>query len=406
MQPEPSIWTVSTLTRYLARLLSLDYRLQEVAVEGEVSRFTVAASGHAYFTLKDEDAVLPCVMWRSDVQQQASLPQHGDRVLALGRIGVYEAGGQYQLYCRTLGVAGLGDLHQQFERLKAQLETEGLFDPERKRRIPVFPQIIGVVTSPDAAAFQDVCNVLRRRYPLAQVLLSPTLVQGEAAPPQIVAALDALNARSDVDVILVVRGGGSLEDLAGFNDERVVRAVAASRVPVISGVGHETDFTLTDFAADVRAPTPSAAAELATPSVDDLRLIVDEARLRLDTTLRDVLDERAFALDSQRRALRHLSPRHTVENARQHLDSLGERVEGAITQDLRLQRERLNSLRAALGAISPEATLARGYAVVTGEDGASVTDAGQAPAGSSIGVRLHRGRLTATVDTSEAETDG
>ncbi|UCC64243.1 MAG: exodeoxyribonuclease VII large subunit [Anaerolineae bacterium] len=403
MLTEPAIWTVGSLTRYVARLFALDERMQEVAVEGEVSRFSVAASGHAYFTLKDEEAVLPCVMWRSDVRLQAELPQHGDHVLAIGRMGVYEAGGQYQLYCSTLATAGLGDLHRQFEQLKAQLESEGLFDPERKRQPPEFPARIGVVTSADAAAFQDVCNVLRRRYPLAEVLLAPTLVQGEAAPPQIVAALRALDARDDIDVVLVVRGGGSLEDLAAFNDERVVRAVAASRVPVISGVGHETDFTLTDFAADVRAPTPSAAAELATPAVEDLGLALDEGRLRLDVGMRAALDERALALESQRRALRHLSPRYAVENARQRLDTLLERLGGVTAGHLRLQAERLNGLRGALEAVNPLATLERGYAVVTGADGAALTDAQGAPAGSQIGVHLHRGRLTATVDTSEAD---
>ena len=203
--PRDAVWTVGSLTRLIAAQFALQPELQEVAVEGEVSRFSVAASGHAYFTLKDEDAVLTCVMWRSDVQRQRDLPEHGDLVVARGRVGVYEVGGRYQLYCHTLSAAGLGDLHRRFVALKEKLEAEGLFDAQRKRLLPEFPQRIGVVTSADAAAFQDILNVFERRYPLAEVLLAPTLVQGINAPRQIVAALAALNRRDDVDVILVVR---------------------------------------------------------------------------------------------------------------------------------------------------------------------------------------------------------
>ncbi|MCK4449981.1 MAG: exodeoxyribonuclease VII large subunit, partial [Anaerolineae bacterium] len=250
-------YTVSQLTGHIRRLIEDDPELSDVWVEGEVSNFSRAFSGHCYFTLKDAGSQIGCVMWRSVAILQDYLPVDGDLVLAYGRVGVYEASGRYQLYVDQIRPAGVGDLYRQFELLKARLEAEGLFAPERKRPLPGFPRCIGVVTSPTAAALRDILNVLGRRYPLAEVLLAPTQVQGDAAPPQIVAALEALNTRDDVDVIIVARGGGSLEDLWAFNDERVTRAIAGSRIPVICGVGHETDFSLVGFAADVRAPTPS-----------------------------------------------------------------------------------------------------------------------------------------------------
>ena len=242
-------------------------------------------------------------------------------------MGVYEAGGRYQLYVDRIQPAGLGNLYLEFERLKARLEAEGLFAPERKRSLPLFPRRIGVVTSPTAAALRDILNVLGRRYPLAEVLLSPTQVQGDAAPPQIVAALQALNERDDVDVIIVARGGGSLEDLWAFNDERVARAVAGSRIPVICGVGHETDFSLADFSADVRAPTPSAAAELVAPDRAELCAQVAGLAAALTTTLQGTIEEHRWRLAEQARALKHLSPAAQLTQARQRVDDLLSRAE-------------------------------------------------------------------------------
>ncbi|RLC60253.1 MAG: exodeoxyribonuclease VII large subunit, partial [Chloroflexota bacterium] len=299
-------YTVSQLTGYIRRLIEDDPELSDVWVEGEVSNFSRASSGHCYFTLKDAGSQIGCVMWRSVAKVQDYLPVGGDLVLAHGRVGVYEAGGRYQLYVDQLRPAGVGDLYRQFELLKARLEAEGLFAPERKRPLPRFPRRIGVVTSPSAAALRDILNVLGRRYPLAEVLLAPTPVQGDDAPPQIVAAIEALNGRDDVDIIIVARGGGSLEELWAFNDERVARAVAASRIPVICGVGHETDFSLADFAADVRAPTPSAAAELVAPDRAELRAQVAGLAAALVTALQGVVEERRWRLAEQTRALKHL----------------------------------------------------------------------------------------------------
>lgn len=399
-------WTVSELTRYIRQMFDTDYRLQDVEVEGEVSDFRVPGSGHAYFTLKDASAELKCVMWRSEVQAQRVLPQRGDRVIARGNLSVFEQRGEYQLYCRSLRPAGAGDLHAQFEALKARLEAEGLFDAARKRPLPERPRTIGVVTSEATAALQDVLNVLRRRAPGVRVLLSPAAVQGEQAPPQIVRALAALNARDDVEVILLVRGGGSLEDLWCFNDERVARAVAGSRLPVLSGVGHEIDFTLADFAADLRAPTPSAAAELVTPyTVDDMQRAVDAARARLAAALQLRLAADHAALEGATARLDRLAPRRRIDNLRQAADLLLARAGRAAREHVRVQRADVGGLRRALDAVSPARTLARGYAVVRRADGRLLRDAADAAPGETLDIQLSRGRLAATV-TGKDEGNG
>ncbi len=395
-------WTVSALTRHIRQTLEMDWRLQDLWLEGEVSNLRPAGSGHLYFTLKDAEAQIRCVMWKTQAARLAALPDDGDRVLAHGKIGVYEPRGEYQLYCDILKPAGLGDLYLQFEALKARLEAEGLFDAARKRPLPAFPRQIGVVTSPQAAAFQDIQNVLRRRWPVAGVILSPTQVQGADAPPQIVAALEALNAYTQADVIIVARGGGSMEDLWPFNDERVARAVAASRIPVVSGVGHETDFTLTDFAADARAPTPSAAAELVTPDRAEYLDTLAALAARLDRAMRYALDQRRRALEALASTLRYVSPEATVRNARQRVDDLLARAARQARGDLALRRARLAGVRARLEAVSTVATLARGYAVAT-RDGHVLTDARDAPPGTGVNVRLHRGSLRARVEETRGE---
>ncbi len=399
----PDAYTVSSLTQYIRALFDSDLRLQNVWVQGEISNFTQARSGHWYFTLKDEASALKCVMWRSSTARQLYIPQHGDAIVVHGYVSVYEAGGQYQLYADTIEPAGRGDLHRRFEQLKARLEAEGLFDPARKRPLPAFPERIGVITSPDAAAFQDVQNVLRRRYPLAEVILSPTQVQGDDAPAQIVAALEAIQ-RADVDVILLVRGGGSLEDLWAFNDERVARTIAASSIPVVSGVGHEVDFTIADFVADVRAPTPSAAAEVATPNMDDLIYTVREYRERLIMAVATLIDEYRRMVEGEARMLHGFSPRRRIDNARQRLDDLNLRAARAMRQIIVLQQERLHARHAALEAADPRAILARGYAIVErAADGLRLTDARDTAPGDTLTIHLSRGRLQATVTEKTEE---
>lgn len=391
-------YTIWQLTSYIRDLFDQDPHLQDVWVEGEISNFTRASSGHLYFTLKDERSELRCVMWRAQAARLAFEPQHGDALIAHGSVTVYEARGQYQLVCDTLQRAGVGDLNRQFELLKARLDAEGLFDPARKRPLPPFPRRIGVVTSPTTAAFQDILNVLSRRYPLAEIILSPTLVQGKEAPPQIIAALRRLNEHSAADVILLARGGGSLEDLWCFNDEAVVRAVAASRIPVVTGVGHEIDFTLVDFAADVRAPTPSAAAEVITPDGPAMRATVEAWSGRLTGQMAALLADRRAALRGQTRLLERLSPAVRVRSARQQVDDLLGRAGARLRLDLERRRERLAAQARALDSANPLLLLRRGYAIVTRtEDGARVTSVQHAAEDTPVTITLHDGRLAATV---------
>jgi exodeoxyribonuclease VII large subunit len=389
-------WTVSGLTDYIKDLLEFDPDLQDVWLRGEISNLTRAASGHLYFTLKDAGAALSCVMWRAAAERLTWRPEHGAAALAHGRISVYPARGSYQLYVDLLQPAGLGDLHARFEQLRDRLKAEGLFDAERKRPLPPFPRVLGVVTSPRAAALRDVLQVLRRRYPLVRVLLAPTLVQGDQAPPEIVAALQALDARGEVDLILLVRGGGSMEELWAFNDEGIARAIAACRHPVVSGVGHETDFTIADFVADLRAPTPSAAAELAVPDQADLRQRLDVSAGRLLGMVEQRLREAQQSLAQQLRTLQRLSPQVQVNAHRQQVDDLTQRATRATTHRLALHRSGLAGFRSRLAALSPLATLERGYAVVRRADtGVVVRSVGQVRAGDPLAIQVRDGEFDA-----------
>ncbi len=391
-------YSVHELNTHIRSLFDLDDHLQDIWVEGEVSGFKQAMpSGHCYFTLKDGKAQIDCAMWRSSAAQQAVLPQSGDAVLAHGYVTIYEERSKYQLYVDRIRPVGIGDLYRQFELLKQRLEAEGLFDLDRKRPLPLFPRRIGVVTSASAAAFQDVQNVLRRRYPLAEVLLSPTLVQGIDAPAQIVRALDRLNRRDDIDVILVCRGGGSIEDLWAFNDEEVARAIVASRVPVVSGVGHETDFTIADFAADLRAPTPSAAAELITPDFSEMRMTLSRLAQNLNDAFRYDLQRRYDALADQERLLRQLSPLSRVRALRQRIDDWQMHIASAQRGRLALLRERVEARERTLIASNPQAILERGYALVsdhvTGKRIKSVHDAH-----GDVIIQFHDGSIQAKVE--------
>jgi exodeoxyribonuclease VII large subunit len=394
----PDTWTVSELTQRIKEVLELDPSLQDVWLTGEVSNFTRSAAGHLYFTLKDSEAALSCVMWRSAAAALTWQPEQGAAALAHGRVSVYAARGSYQLYADQLHPAGLGDLHARFEQLREQLREEGLFDAERKRSLPTFPRVLGVVTSPQAAAFRDVLHVLRRRYPLVRVLLAPTLVQGDQAPSQIVAALRALDRRDDVDTVLLVRGGGSLEELWAFNDERVARAIVACRHPLISGVGHETDFTIADFVADVRAPTPSAAAELAVPDHADLTHRIQEWVRQLQHGMEQRLVQNSQLLAQQRTALKRLSPQARIDTHRQQVDDQMRLAGRLLAHRLDLHRSGLVGLEARLAALGPLATLERGYAVVRREDtGEVVSSVDQVGTGDPLAIRVTDGEFAADV---------
>lgn len=391
-------WTVSRLTQHIRTLLESDVTLQDVWVQGEISNLGRPASGHIYFTLKDSNASLRGVMWKGDAIRLNLPLQDGMEIEAHGRIGVYEPQGQYQFYTDLIRPVGEGVLYQEFLRLKAKLEAEGLFEAERKRTIPELPRKIGIVTSATGAALRDMLNTLRRRLPLVEVTLAPSPVQGDEAPPGIIAALEALN-QFEPDVILLARGGGSIEDLWAFNDERVVRAVATSSAPVISGVGHETDFTLCDFVADVRAPTPTAAAELATPiTVADLEAYLQRMKTRLITSTLSLLTAHQNGLASLAASLRFVSPLRRIQTDRQRLDDFARRGLSALNHRVTLEKSRVQGVERRLQALNPLAVLGRGYAVVTRRaDGKLVSLVGQANPGDDLRVRVSDGEFDATV---------
>jgi exodeoxyribonuclease VII large subunit len=394
----PASWTVTDLTRYLRELLESDELLQDVWVTGEVSNFSRPASGHVYFTLKDSSASLRCVMWRNAVIRQSFTPHDGDAIDVHGAISVYEAGGQYQLYADVFRQAGEGALYAEFLRLKALLEAEGLFAPERKRPIPLKPRRIGIITSPTGAALQDMLNTLRRRYPLVEVVLAPTPVQGDEAPPGIIAALREVVRLANPDVIILARGGGSIEDLWAFNDERVVRAIAASPVPVITGIGHETDFTIADFVADLRAPTPTAAAELATPNQADLRLDLADLNDRCNRLLLGITSELRWAFKELQNQLERNSPLVQIQSDSQRMDELDHRLIASTSHLLQLARIHLTGLVQHLSALNPMAVLDRGYAIVTNQAGDTIARVGQVITGEALNVQVSDGDFDVHVD--------
>jgi len=400
---QPPTWSVSDLTDYLRELIESDGRLQDLWVQGEVSNVSRPGSGHLYFTIKDAGAALRCVMWRSTVMRQTFIPNEGDAVEVHGGISIYAPNGVYQLYADSIRPAGEGALFQEFLRLKTRLEAEGLFDEARKRPIPRWPRRIGLVTSPTGAALRDILNTLRRRYPSVEVILAPTAVQGIEAPAGIVAALHALNQYVPLDVILLARGGGSIEDLWAFNDERVARAIAASQVPVIAGVGHETDFTIADFVADLRAPTPTAAAELATPNRDDLQALLAEHTAHAQRSIQSCLSRLRWELDVERNRMSLHSPLPRIRSDRQRLDDLARRAGTGLYHRIRLQRTHLLGFEQRLNALSPLAVLERGYAIVSKSSGELVRSIHQVEPGEDLGVRVGDGSFSVQVQNGKGE---
>ena len=396
-------WSVTELTRYLRDLLESDENLQDLWVEGEVSNLSRPSSGHLYFTLKDSGAALRCVMWRNAVDRQAFLPRDGDAIEVHGNISLYEASGYYQLYADLIRPAGEGALFQEFLRLKAQLESEGLFDPQRKRPIPPWPQVIGIITSPTGAALRDMLRTINRRYPLVDVVLAPTAVQGDEAPAGILSAIESMNQIVKPDVILLARGGGSIEDLRAFNDEGVARAIAASPAPVITGIGHETDFTIADFAADLRAATPTAAAELATPDQADLRGSLSDLSQENLRAMQLLFQARRTDLDRSQNFLLSRTPLARVHRDRQRLDELNSRVGIALAHTLEIDRTRLAGLELRLRTLNPQAILERGFSILTLKDGSSVRSVQQVQPGDDLQVRVSDGEFGARVQNAGKE---
>ncbi|NMC29426.1 MAG: exodeoxyribonuclease VII large subunit [Pelolinea sp.] len=399
---QQQIYTVAEVTGYVRVLLEENPTLQDIWVQGEVSNVSYPSSGHIYFTLKDETASLRCVIWKWTAQYFAIHLEDGMAVEVHGKFGVYEKGGQYQFYIDSLRLQGEGKLFQEFLRLKRQLEEEGLFDPQKKKTIPAFPKLIGVVTSPSGAALQDILNTLRKRFPLTEVLLSPTLVQGEGAAENIVRALHKLeNTPQKPDVIIMARGGGSLEDLWPFNEEAVVRAVAACEIPIISGVGHETDFTLVDFAADLRAPTPTGAAVLATPDIEELKLSVQEMQNSFVQIFIESVQVKNSELKEQQYRLQHQSPEGVIEQAILQTDEAARRLRSAARSRMQLLRANLDSMGGRFQTLNPQAVLQRGYALIFNQQNRLVDSVAKIDKNEKINVHLKDGALAAEVLSKE-----
>lgn len=384
------ILTVTQLTRQVKDLL--EGAFPEIWVAGEVSNLTAPQSGHIYFTLKDQQSQVRAVLFRSSQRNLKFTLQHGMEVVCRGRVSVYELRGEYQFIVEYVEPKGVGALQKAFEELKAKLEREGLFDLGRKRPLPLLPRRIGIVTSPTGAAIRDILRVIRRRHPRMELLLYPVPVQGPEAAPAIVEAIQALNRGKLADVLIVGRGGGSLEDLWAFNEEAVVRAIAASRIPVISAVGHETDYTIADFTADLRAPTPSAAAEMVVESEEHLRETIGSLESRMVLAMRQQLDAIRSTVRHARRLLG--DPRRRLTQASQRVDELSRRLGIGLRHHVRRDRARLEALAGALDHLNPLAILSRGYSITRKHpSGAIVKDAAEVAAGDLLITKLSSGEV-------------
>jgi exodeoxyribonuclease VII large subunit len=405
-----NIFRVGDLVTYLRELLESNSALYDCWISGEVSNVSQSGSGHYFFTIKDREGQMRCVLFRQQAIWQTVLPKNGAAIVAHGHVSLYESTGNLQFYVDMLQEEGQGALFLAYEQLKASLEAQGLFAVERKRELPAMPRRIGIVTSPQAAALQDILNVLGRRYPIAEVLLAPTQVQGEGAARQIagaIAALNSLEGDEAVDVIIVARGGGSIEELWAFNEETVARAVYASKVPVVSGVGHETDFTIIDYVADLRAPTPSAAAELATPDIEDFKETVESWRALMASDMRGRLAIAWDELQSERAQLQRLSPMWQVSNDRQRLANLSSSLHTHLAHRLSLERERIKGAKERLDALSPLQILKRGYAIVRDLDtGDVVSSVGDTRAGHLLEIRVSDGAFGARVEAQRLRESG
>lgn len=401
---QQQIITVSQINNYIKQMMDSDHVLRQVAVSGEISNYKLYASGHHYFSLKDEGGALRCVMFRGNAGRLRFRPENGMRVIAVGSISVFPRDGAYQLYCTAITMDGIGDLYVAFEQLKQKLAAQGLFDPAHKKPIPRYPGTIGIVTSASGAAVHDMLRILRRRYPLTRVLLLPARVQGAEAPGEIAAAIAYANHFRLADLLIVGRGGGSMEDLWAFNEEIVARAIYASEIPVISAVGHEPDVTISDFTADLRAATPSNGAELAVPDQDALRQTLDSMNAAMVTSLRR-------QLHAARQHLQVLSGSAALKSADGYLQQrtkalqlLQSRLSAAGQQQVNQKNQRFIALTAKLDAMSPLKVLTRGYAMALGQDGKVLRSVKQVRPQDAVSIRLADGTIHANVINVEEKS--
>ena len=395
------VLSISQLNEYIRGKLDADPLLNQIAVRGEISNYKMYPSGHHYFSLKDESSVLKCVMFKGNAMRLRFRPENGMKVIAMGKVSVFPRDGAYQLYCSALAMDGIGDLYAAFEALKKKLSAEGLFDPAHKQPLPRYPGTIGIITSSAGAAVHDMLRILNKRYPLAQVKLLPVRVQGAEAPGEIAAAIGYANHYQLADLLIVGRGGGSIEDLWAFNDERVAYAIYESRIPVISAVGHEPDVTISDYVADLRAATPSNAAELAVPDMNALQQNLDAMSGSMAAALARQLKASRQRLEMLANRPSMQKPTGYLEQKEKALELLKNRLVSAQTQMLNRERHRYVASVSKLDAMSPLKVLTRGYAYAQTEDGTVLKSVDQVEAGQQITVSLSDGRLSATVMKKE-----
>ncbi|MGN0149625.1 MAG: exodeoxyribonuclease VII large subunit [Clostridia bacterium] len=384
---EPRIATVSQINGYIKKILDHNQILNNVWVKGEISNFKNHYSGHLYLTLKDEGGVLKAVMFKSAAKMLNFMPQDGMKVMARGRVSVYEASGAYQLYIEEMIPDGVGDLYVAYEQLKKKLEDEGLFKQEFKKSVPRFPERVGVATATTGAAVRDIINVITRRYPLAEIIIYPTQVQGTGAAESIVKAIEYFNKHKMVDTIIAGRGGGSIEDLWAFNEEIVARAIFASKIPIISAVGHETDFTIADFVADLRAPTPSAAAEIAVPSTAELKTLIAGASIRGANAIMKQIEQLRLIL----KRFKLKTPKSRIDDENLRLDNLLRRMEQSLKLKFTEKRKLLGEAAGKLDALSPLQTLSRGYAIPVEKDGSVIRSVKDMRSGDEFTLKLKDG---------------
>lgn len=399
------VLSITQINEYIRGKMDEDRLLLQLAVRGEISNYKMYPSGHHYFTLKDENAALKCVMFKTSASKLRFRPENGMKVIAMGRITVYPRDGAFQLYCSSMSMDGIGDLYAAFEQLKAKLAAQGLFAPEHKKPLPQFPKTIGIVTSSAGAAVHDMLRILKKRYPIVKVRLLPVRVQGAEAPGEIAAAIRYANHYKLADLLIVGRGGGSIEDLWAFNDERVAYAIYASEIPVISAVGHEPDVTISDYVADLRAATPSNAAELAVPDQAALQQSMDAAASAMASALSGKLRHARQRLHVLAQSPALVSPTGYLEQRQQSLEHLKSRLIGAQMQQIQRKKQRYIGNTAKLDAMSPLKVLTRGYSIVSADDGTIVRSVRQTAPGREVQVMLSDGSLRATVSDIKEESD-
>lgn len=392
-----NVLSITQINEYIRSQMDRDPQLNSVAVRGEISNYKMYPSGHHYFTLKDESSALRCVMFKGNAVRLRFRPENGMKIIAMGKISVFPRDGAYQLYCTAMAVDGVGDLHAAFEQLKAKLNAQGLFDPAHKKQIPRYPGVIGIVTSSAGAALHDMLRILKKRYPLTQVRLLPVRVQGAEAPGEIAAAIHYANRFALADLLIVGRGGGSIEDLWAFNDERVAYAIYQSQIPVISAVGHEPDVTISDYVADLRAATPSNAAELAVPDSDALRQTLDAMSAAMTVALNRQLKAARQRLKMLSAGPALQSPKAYLHQRRSALELLSRRLVASESHQINRRRQAYIGLTSKLDAMSPLKVLTRGYAMTMKEDGTIVRSVSQVNIQDRLSISLNDGTVSAHV---------